>query len=233
MASPNLDRIEIIEPPIQELTKKPSILRRLAFLGCGGIVMLAIGFVLAIKILLGPGPQSFHTVPEDFPKEVPVYDKANIDTIDFTPGRYEARAAQLADIFPSSILKPFIKNFRGIGTDGDQRMTARNRAQKMWAFFTSPDDTFTDTYVIEWQGISTDPDFVYRYYKTELRKAGFTLTDESATTPVRYQHFTNSRGLDGAVEIERATEGGALTHLLLTVYSTPQAGGAVITSTQK
>lgn len=222
MASPNLDRIEIIEPPIEELTKKPSWLKRIAFLGCGGVIMLIAGFFVAIKILLGPGPQSLHAVPPNFPPTVPVYDKNNIDTINFTPGRYDARAGQLATIFPHRLLAPFIKNSAADGAVlSPAESFQKNKAQKMWAFFTSPDDAFTDIYVLEWQSINAEPKFIFGYYRTELRKAGFTITDQTTDANDLYQRFTNNSDVEGTVEVNHSQDGdGGGTHAVLTVYVT-------------
>ena len=88
MVRRNLDDIEIVEPPLGELTKTHSH-KRACFTGCGCIVFLIITIIIGLKIYIGPGPQTLQKVPTNFPTDIPIYDRNNIEEITFISGQYK------------------------------------------------------------------------------------------------------------------------------------------------
>ena len=100
----NLDSIEIVEPPIGELSKKRNGFFRTCLTSVIIIiVLLAIG-ILAIRMSLGPGPKILSKLPDNFPADVPVYDRENIEVITFISGRYKNRGMEIAAFFPKIFL---------------------------------------------------------------------------------------------------------------------------------
>jgi len=87
----NLDSIEIVEPPIQELSKQRHGFLKTCLTSCLIIVILVTIGIFALKYSLGPGPKNLKKLPDNFPADVPIYDKENIETITFISGRYSTK----------------------------------------------------------------------------------------------------------------------------------------------
>ena len=112
----NIEQIEIKEPPIQELGKKRSCLKRTCFTGCGCIVIFIIASVLLLKFATGPRTKKLNEVPDNFPESIPLYDSDNIQEINFTSGKEKGRILEITAFIPKLILSPIIL---GLGKDAD------------------------------------------------------------------------------------------------------------------
>jgi len=89
-----IKNVKIVEPPLEEFTRKYSTfsaIKRTCLGGCGCFVFLVIAIYIVVKFFLGVGPQTIKIVPENFPKDIPVYDKENIETMTFISGKYKNR----------------------------------------------------------------------------------------------------------------------------------------------
>ena len=146
----NLDNIEIVEPPIEELTKKRSW-KGACFTSCALLFLLLIGAVVGIKIYVGAGPESLKTVPPNFPADILIYDKDNIDSITYISARYKERGLGMATILPKLILSPIFYNSQ----NGDSIGTLKN----LWNAMSAPTTNHTDSVQIEWKNVEADPDF--------------------------------------------------------------------------
>ncbi len=216
----DLNNVEIVEPPIGELTKKYSAfsaIKRACLTGCGCLVFLIIGIIIFIRLAMGSGPETLNTVPQNFPTDIPVYDTDSIEKITFISGKYKNRGIEIAAFFPKIILSPLL-----ISLDKDSQNPADpnklTSVTNLWKIISTPVSDHRDTVQIEWRGLNADPFFIVGYYKTELRKESYKIDVESEGKNV--QQFSFSKGdVTGSMYVQGAPGQGA-EYAVLTVNLT-------------
>ena len=147
MPKNKLDTVEIVEPPLGELTKKRSSFKRTCFTGCGCLLLLLIALVAAFRIAVGAGPTTLPTVPKNFPDTITIYDKDTIDRITFISGRYKNRSMEIAALFPKVILSSLLLT---IQHDEQPKIQSDNMAaapltRRFWSMLTAPVGDARDT----------------------------------------------------------------------------------------
>lgn len=216
----DLNSVEIVEPPIGELTKKYSAfsaIKRACLTGCGCLVFLIIGIIIFIRLAMGSGPETLNTVPQNFPKDIPVYDTDSIEKITFISGKYKNRGIEIAAFFPKIILSPLL-----ISLDKDSQNPADpnklTSVTNLWKIISTPVSDHRDTVQIEWRQLNADPFFIVGYYKTELKKESYKIDVESEGKNV--QQFSFSKGeITGSMYVQGAPGQGA-EYAVLTVNLT-------------
>ncbi|MBI5221532.1 MAG: hypothetical protein HY979_01885 [Candidatus Magasanikbacteria bacterium] len=205
----NLDNIEIVEPPIEELTKKRSW-KGACFTSCALLLILIIGVAIGIKFYVGPGPQTLKTVPPNFPPDILVYDKDNIETVTYISARYKERGLGIATLLPKLILAPVFYN----SPNNDPGATLKN----IWNAVSTPSSDHKDSVQIEWKNVDADPDFIISYYKKELHKKNFKVEVQSQGDNIQQFSFTREDGISGSVYASTSNDKKSSTdYLMLTV----------------
>ena len=184
MRHPNIDKVEIVEPPIEELSKNRSSFRRTCFTGCGCIIVFIIAIIIAIWFAIGPSPKTIKILPGNFPGDIPLYDKDNIEQMTYISGKYKSRGLAVAAFFPKIILSPLLlrANQSYPGAPDLELSPATSRTdylRRVWHLLTTPVSDKRDSVQIEWHNLDAEPNFIVSYYKKELRKAGFTINEDS------------------------------------------------------
>lgn len=215
MVRRNLDDIKIVEPPLHELTKKHSH-KRACFFSCLFLVFLIVSGILGLRLYLGAGPQTIKEVPPNFPPDIPLYDKNNIEQITFIPGQYKDRGLQIATFVPRVILAPFIARL-----DGNATGTAGNAEnQSYWnglrQVVAKPPRDYHDTVQIEWSDIDADYNFIVAYYKKELLKKNFVIESESSAENTKQFSFKRDSE-SGSIYARGVPAGSGTEYLILTV----------------
>jgi hypothetical protein len=181
----DIDHIEIKEPPIQELKKQSSCLRKSCTTSCGCLIIFIILFLLLLKFVAVPRPKELKSLPESFPSVIPIYDEENIEYITFLSGEGRSRILEVAGYLPKLILVPifiYIDDY----APSDIKVTLKEMAgesfgQKFIKLMQTPVTEQKDTFEIKWLDLTADSDYVEEYYQTELKKNNFKiqLTSES------------------------------------------------------
>jgi hypothetical protein len=195
-----IKNVKIVEPPLEELTRKYSTfsaVKRTCFGGCGCVIFLFIGLYILLKFILGTGPQTIKTIPENFPENIPIYDKENIESITFISGKYKNRAIEIAAIAPKIILSPLLlaldKNQSSSTTEDYSNSASRTYSVKqLWSIINTPISDQRDIIQIKWQDISAEPNFMISYYQTELKKSNYVINADSKNETI--QQFSFSQG---------------------------------------
>jgi len=175
----DVDDIEIQDPPIHEIKKRSSCLRR----SCMSVLVVLIAsivfFIAVIHFFVQPHAEAYSTIPKDFPLSVPVYDTESITRIRHTPGDERAEGLELLAYVPKAIIAPIVMTLDN--NDAHQQ----DHTDSLWSTFVlllnTPVADHRNITTIEWKGIAARPSFLQEFYKTELSKEGFTLTDASKT----------------------------------------------------
>jgi hypothetical protein len=190
----NINNVEIVEPPIGELTKKYSAfsaIKRACLTGCGCLGFVIIAAIITIRLVMGSGPTTLSSVPDNFPSDIPIYDKDNIEQITFISGKYKNRGIEIAALFPKIILSPLLMTLDK-GSQNNISTDKTTSIKNLWSTISAPVSDHRDTVQIEWRKLNADPFFVIGYYKTELKKESYNIDVESEGDNV--QQFSFSKG---------------------------------------
>lgn len=198
MRKPVIDDVEIIEPPIGELTKQKSSLKRTALSGCGCVVFLIILALVGLRLYVGAGPTTISALPPEFPSGIPIYEKDSIKHMTFISGTYKNRSIEIAAFFPKIILSPLLLQLRHENSDNPAFPIM---SKSFWSLITTPVGDSRDTVQIEWTNMDADPGFVISYYRKELEKSGYQLEDTLKENHTRQFNFFNDKGVGGTMYV--------------------------------
>ncbi len=202
----NINNVEIVEPPIGELTRRYSAfsaIKRACFTGCGCLVLVIIGIILFLRLALGSGPQTLKKVPDNFPPDLLVlanYDENNIEQITFVSGKYKNRGIEIAAIFPKIILSPLFLTLN----KGEQNTNEADRitsVKNLWRIISTPVSDHRDTVQVEWRNLGAAPSFIIGYFETELNKEGYKIDVKSEGDDVRQFSFSKD-SITGSIYVQ-------------------------------
>lgn len=212
-----IDDVEIIEPPIEEITKKGGGWKKIGATGCGCSFLLVIVLIIGIKLTMGPGPQTLNKLPDNFPKDIPVYDEKNSNGITYLSGRYKNRAIEVAAFFPKIILSPlFLPN-----KDNQNQDNLQSRLQKIWQVVATPVGDGRDVIRITWNDIDTGQDYLIYYYQNELKKSRYHIDMKSEGQGIKQFSFSREDGISGSLYTERGANKIGTKTVTLTVNLPP------------
>lgn len=203
-----IDHIEIKEPPIEELGKKHSCIRKTCATSCGCLVLLIIASIIILKITLGPKTRELKDLPPTFAQQIPLYDVEGIEKIEITEGQDRNKGAEYIAFVPKLFVSPVIllldRGNEFVQSHDYIPMTAQEKTQDVWerfkAFMKTPVADHRDIYKVEWLMLEADANFIEEYYRNGLERAGFGIGVTSKTQTIRQFIFTKP-GIDGVLYI--------------------------------
>jgi len=189
-----IDKIEIKEPPLEELSKKRSCFKRTCFTGCGCVVILFIISLVFLKLTLGPKSKELKDLPEKFSSSIPVYDPDSIEVINYTAGKDRSTSIEKIAYLPKLIVSPAILWL-------ERENKNKSTWEKFNQFMKKPVTDQRDIIEIEWKLLPADVDFILDYYKNELKRQSFMIGLESKTDEIKQFTFKKDN-IDGALLIK-------------------------------
>lgn len=201
--------ITIQEPPIEELTRQYSCLRKSCF-SCLSFLLVLVGIsLILLKVVLGQQTQELTKVPAALSQIVPIYDPDSIEKIVQTAGSERNRGVRAAAFLPKLVASPFIATFdkknvliqKAYKTTTIPNVDTLTWKQKFVLIFQAPIGDNRDELTIKWHEIVADQKFLIEYYRTELAKRDFTIISESRTNHIAQFAFTKNT-LTGTIFIE-------------------------------
>ena len=215
MPSPKLDNIEIVEPPIEELSKKRHTFLRSCFFSIVLMFLLLCASTVGLWLSLGTGPKTLSKVPTNFPADVPIYDQDNIENITFITGRYKNRALEISAFLPKIILSSLLSKYHNDPSDPD----SKNQPKNIWQAMMMPVGDKRDSIQIEWRDSDTSATFLMSYYKNELKKKSFSIDSETDGKNFKQTNFSRaSDNISGAIYAEWSEENRSRSsYILLTI----------------
>jgi len=211
--------VKIVEPPIEELSKRRSGFWRGCVTGCGFLILIIIGMIVFVRVYTGPGPQTLKKVPENFPKDIPVYDPDNIISINYIAGRYKSRRLELAALLPKILLSSLFINAENTESTATGKNNSANKTsawKEFWEMIYTPVSDKRDTIQIEWSKIDAEANFVISYYQTDLNKAKYQIDAKSEGNETRQFTFHRADGLSGSLFVQGEKQVGT-DYALLTI----------------
>ncbi len=205
MRKPVIDDIEIVEPPVGELSKQRNSLKKTCLTGCGCVIFLVAVILVLIRLFIGSGPTTIKVLPNNFPDGIPVYEKDSIEAITSISGTYKNRSMEIAAFFPKVILSPLLLRLHPDTTaSSSEGFIAANK--DFWTLLTTPVGDARDTIQIEWINLDAEPSFVASYYKKELTKKGYTVSEILSVSGTYEITFDGEGGVGGALLSKGAEE---------------------------
>lgn len=213
MAKIRFDDIEIVEPPLQELSKKPSFIKSGCLGGCGCFVLLIIITIAGWRLFLGPGPSTDARIPTNFPTSIPLYDREAVEQVTIISGKYKQRREKLATTIPQILMNPF--------ESSTSTSSTAELLNSLWQNFVSP-PTAQDEITIEWQSRGIETKFITNYYQQELTQNGYTIVVDKTNTGMEKINFKNdNEGISGVMIAESlSSESGLGTYVTMTIFIT-------------
>lgn len=225
----NIEKIEIQDPPIQEISKKRSCLKRSCATGCGCIIIFLIASLILLKFVNGPRIKELKKVPDNFPSFIPLYDQDNITRITFVNGREKNRGLEIIAFVPKLVLSPIImmldSNLNQEQLDNPSGNYTKIQSQFSWnewlKIIKKPVTDHRDIVQIEWADLPAKPSFLQSYYQTALKKNGFTvenIIDNEKTKQVKFSSST----IEGVLYIEDEAQKKGTDYFSLTINLPPE-----------
>lgn len=214
----DLDKIEIKDPPIEELSKKRSCFFRSMVTGCGCFVFAFVISLLVLRFSVGPRTKEIKDMPQDIKETVTIYDIDGAEKIIHTPGKERGRLIEAAGYAPKLLIAPFVvyldKQFAYIPIPEDQQDGATS-FKKFTAFMGEPITDHRDMYTLEWKSLPATRDFIEEYYRKGLERQQYTITNETNNDRL-VQFFFSKDSIEGTLRItgtatDRRTESVLLT----------------------
>ncbi|MBU0661079.1 hypothetical protein KKG22_02765 [Patescibacteria group bacterium] len=168
----NRQSVTIQAPPIQELSKQRSCIKRSCTTGCGCLVFVFIGLFIFLQLLSRPNIKNLKELPEPIEKILPLYDKSNIDRIEYIQGGKKHQTIERLAVIPKFILSPIVLLLEKNIIDNDNPPSAWKR---FTTFMDEPVTDQRDTYTIEWSRLPAEPSFILQFYIDALEKQSFVL----------------------------------------------------------
>lgn len=201
-----IDNVEIKDPPLEELSKKGSLIKRSCVTSCGCLVFFILIILIIIKLFLGSGPKTSKTIPDYLPSTIPIYDPDAIEKITIIPQKYEKRSIELALFFPNILLAPL---FETPLLEKKSSSTSRldyysNIIKRIWNEAQYDSKNYGTTILIEWKDVAADSDFMINYYKKELIQSNFDIKTASQNTSTEFAFEKNN--IYGIFKIQNPVE---------------------------
>ncbi len=212
----NTDNIEIQEPPIEEIKKKKSCLKRSCTSSMGCLFIFLLVFIFVVQFAVKPKVKNLKEVPNDFPIQIPVYDEDSIISISYVSGVQRGKTLELLGYIPKFILSPIVMAL-DLDIPGQENVVQKTTWQEFYALMKSPVTDHRDITTIEWQELQANPNFIADYYKTELKNKKFEISSERKTKNIRVFSFSSQK-ISGSLYIQDNPEERGTDFATLTVY---------------
>lgn len=191
----NIDRVEIKNPPIEEITKKRSCFKLSCSSSCGCLILVIIVAIIFLHATVGEKTRELKYVPSAITQQVVLYDDESINKIEYTPYDRRSSLLSLFGYIPRLLIAP-LELYLNPPESADQSTTDR-----FIEYMSEPVSLERDHVLIEWMDLSAEPHFIIDFYKTELRKKGF-IIDSVSKNNIIEQFIFSKRTMSGAVYVE-------------------------------
>ncbi|HAZ28464.1 MAG TPA: hypothetical protein DCY48_01665 [Candidatus Magasanikbacteria bacterium] len=196
-------QVEIQEPPLQEMKKKRSCLRRSCVTGLGCIFLFILVSLGILWFTVVPRPKELKQTPDSFPTAIPLYDRDSISRITFISGKEKSRTIQIAAFIPRLILSPIIATLDKtvpLSEDGNNAGLDVSSWRNILSLLDESALDGRDIIKVEWKDVNAQPEFMNHYFETGLKGSGFTVSKPREDVPFSFD-FTN-RTIDGTFFIQ-------------------------------
>lgn len=193
--------VVIEEPAIQKLSHKTSCLKKTCFNACGCLVLVLIGSFIFLRMIASPNEQNLKTIPETLKTQIPLYDTESLQKITFAAGKEKQNKIGLLVFLPKLIISPFVVHFPEKFLATESFSNTSTKKEILYTFMRAPITEAKDSYTLEWENLTAEPDFIYNFYKDEMEKKKFTTQYDQSTEDLHQLLFSSTSSM-AAVRIE-------------------------------
>jgi hypothetical protein len=185
----NTEPIEIKQPPLEELKKSHSCARRSCTTGFGCIFIFLVVSLILFRFVFIPKIKELKRVPENFPKNITIYDADSVYRITQISGKEQNKTLETLAYLPKLILSPLIviadqyhQQEINENLDGrDKINNLRSRKSISWDDFAKivnkPVTGRGDLVQVEWLNLPASSYFISKYYQNEFTKSNYNIWD--------------------------------------------------------
>lgn len=190
------DSVEIRHPPMRELERKGSCVKRACAGGCLFFVFGALGAIALLKYLGTPRPKEIRALPADIARRLPLYDIKNVERITYTSGENRRWVIERIALAPKLLLSPIL-----LARESGLSPTSTITWDAFVALMKRPITKTIDTYELAWTDLSAQPKFLSDYYQREFIRMGWQVSNISMSNMV-WQFSVATSSLTGSVFIQ-------------------------------
>lgn len=216
---PNLDKIEIKDPPIQAFHKPSSCLKRSCMTGSVALLFFVASGLLLLRFATDTRTKEIKKIPEMVASQIPLYDTDNIDVIRYTSGKKKKDVLESVMLIPKVISAPVViawHTYMPFGQKENDTIAAMSFKNAFFYILKQPVASERDLIEIEWRELPAQPKFIDEYYQQEFKRKGFAIDVASSSATVR--QFTFTKGdVTGSTFIQDAPEDEGTTFILMTI----------------
>lgn len=195
------EKVTIQQPPIRELGKKRSCLKRTCTTGCLFILLFIVGVFLLVKFVSTPRSKQVNEIPEVIKNSTVLYDAENIEELSYIPGKDRHSMIETIALIPKVVLAPIVLNL-------EDRVDSNNDTWKEFVRYVREPITDTrDAYELYWSGLTASQSFVFDYYEQGLLQQGYTVEVSTDRRSIRFSKDTISGTIrvDGSDTVKGST----------------------------
>ena len=219
----NIDNVEIKEPPIRELNKNRSCLKRSCFTGCLGFLALLLIFWGLLKFAATPRVKELKDIPEIVPESIPIYDEDSIERITYITAKEKSRLLEMVAIIPKVVVVPLYMNAEDYLPQDLQDVFDDGSDLEGWDRFThmvrQPLFGENDVVEVHWSELAAEPSFILAFYENELEKEHFDVT---VTKGLKQSVSFSTTTVSGRLTIDDQMGSDGTDSAILTISITPQ-----------
>lgn len=207
------EHVVIQEPPVQQLNKRRSCLRRTCATGFGCLFIFVVTSVLVLQFLSSPREKEVKDLPTTVATIVPIYESDAVEHIRFVPGSEKSKGLRTVAYIPKLVVAPI-----AAALDANTTLTSSPTSywSRMKTFIDTPITDTRDTYIIQWKELAADEEFVFDFYRRNFVSKGFTLKGLKNT--FREKSFTFTKGsIVGSISVRDAQTGGGTDEVVLSI----------------
>lgn len=187
------NKVTIQQPPIKELGKKRSCIKRTCTTGCFFILLFIVGIFLLVKFVSAPRSKQMKNIPEIIKTSTVLYDAENIDELRYIPGRNQHSLIETIALLPKVLLSPVVLNL-------DKKVNSDNTNWQAFARYIKEPITDTrDSYELYWSELPATQRFVFDYYEQGLLQTGYSVEVSTDRKSIRFskEHISGTIRVEG------------------------------------
>lgn len=202
--------VNIQEPPVSELKKQRSCLKRSCTSGCGCIVLFFVGILVLLNLLTGSGFKEVKDVPDTFPEGIELYEMERIDSISVSDKPVRGGVANAIAIVPKAFLAStyLMLGDSSPGMIGSYYDTVTFEAEsnwhRFWRLMKEPLTPESEQIELVWRDLPAEPRFIQEFYTTTFESNAYDIT-VTANTAARRQIMFEHNEYIGSVLIRDNT----------------------------
>lgn len=216
-------QINIQEPPVTELKKQRSCLKRSCVSGCGCIVIFFIAILVLLNLVTGSGFTEVKDVPEFFPADIDLYEAERIDVIKVSDAPVRGGIANVVAIVPKVFL---VSTYMVLGDNAPSSIESyydsvelepASRWSTFWRLMKEPITPNTRRIEMTWTHLPAEPRFIQEYYQTTLESAAFIITPTAESTARRQLLFEKDDQIGSVIIRDNSPDTAGTDYVQLTV----------------